>query len=111
MTIDATTAARWRASIIAAVLIAGGAGYWLGRPGSDDAATSANNGRKILYYYDPMVPQEKYQDPAALSSMGMATVPKYADDSDAGGAAPGVKIDPAAMQNLGIRVEIGRAHV
>ena len=104
MTIDATTAARWRASIIAAVLIAGGAGYWLGRPGSDEAATSASNGRKILYYYDPMVPQEHYQDPAALSSMGMATVPKYAEEGSAAGASPGVKIDPAATQNLGIRV-------
>ena len=104
MTIDATTAARWRASIIVAVLIAGGTGYWLGRPGSDDAATAANSGRKILYYFDPMVPLEHYQDPAALSSMGMKTVPKYADDASVSGAAPGVKIDPAAMQNLGIRV-------
>ena len=109
MTIDATTAARWRASIIVAVLIAGGAGYWLGRPGSDDAA--ASNGRKILYYYDPMVPQEHYQDPAALSSMGMKTVPKYADDASVSGAAPGVKIDPAAMQNLGIRVATDRKSV
>ena len=104
MTIDATTAARWRASLIAAVLIAGGTGYWLGRPGSDDAVTAANSGRKVLYYYDPMVPLEHYQDPAALSSMGMKTVPKYVDESGGSAEAPGVKIDPAAMQNLGIRV-------
>ncbi|MEO6153184.1 MAG: efflux RND transporter periplasmic adaptor subunit [Croceibacterium sp.] len=105
MKIDATTATRWRASVLAAVLIAGGAGYWLGRPGTDDAP---NSGRKVLYYYDPMVPQEHYQDPAALSSMGMKTVPKYADEG--GVATPGVKIDPSAMQNLGVRVataEIG----
>ena len=104
MTIDSTTSARWRASLIAAVLIAGGTGYWLGRPGSDDAATAANSGRKVLYYYDPMVPLEHYQDPAALSSMGMKTVPKYVDESGGSAEAPGVKIDPAAMQNLGIRV-------
>ncbi len=102
--IDATTATRWRASILAAVLIAGGAGYWLGRPSSDQLGRSAESGRKILYYYDPMVPQEHYQDPAALSSMGMKTVPKYADESAAGTASPGVTVDPAAAQNLGIRI-------
>lgn len=104
MTIDAKTAVRWRASLIAAVLIAGGTGFWLGRPGSDEPATSASDGRKILYYYDPMVPLEHYDDPAALSSMGMATVPKYAEEGGNSGAEPGVKIDPTAMQNLGIRV-------
>jgi Cu(I)/Ag(I) efflux system membrane fusion protein len=104
MTIDATTATRWRASILGAVLLAGGAGYWLGRPGANDAATTPSKGRKILYYYDPMVPLEHYQDPAALSSMGMATVPKYADEGSVGSASPGLKIDPAAMQNLGIRI-------
>ncbi len=104
MTIDPTTATHWRAGILAAVLIVGGAGYWLGRPASDNPATSASSGRKILYYYDPMVPQEHYDDPAALSSMGMKTVPKYADEGSLSRASPGVKIDPAAMQNLGIRV-------
>ena len=64
--IDATIGTRWRASILAAVLIAGGMGYWLGRPGSGETS-SASPARKVLYYYDPMVPQEHYQDPAALS--------------------------------------------
>lgn len=107
--IDPTTATRWRASILGAALIAGGMGYWLGRPGSNETS-SAGSARKVLYYYDPMVPQEHYQDPAALSSMGMKTVPKYADEGGVGTATPSVKIDPAAMQNLGIRlttVQIG----
>ena len=99
----ATSAARWRAGLLAAVLIAGGGGYWLGQRGDDvsGAASGKAEGRKILYYYDPMVPQERYDNPDSLSSMGMKTIPKYADETDDG--TPGVRIDPSAMQNLGIR--------
>ena len=73
MSMDATTAARWRAGIFAAVLVAGGGGYWFGQRGSDEVVPTAAsaNGRKILYYYDPMVPQERYDNPNSLSSMGM----------------------------------------
>ncbi len=106
MTMDRATAARWRAGILAAVLIAGGGGYWLGQRGNNGAAPSAasGEGRKILYYYDPMVPLEHYDNPDSLSSMGMKTIPKYADASGSGSAAPGVSVNPAAMQNLGVRV-------
>lgn len=106
MTLTSTQTACWRAGILAAVLIAGGGGYWFGGR-SDDAenggATKAPS-RKILYYYDPMVPQEHYADPGALSSMGMRTQPKYAAESGNNGEAPGVTVNPAAMQNLGVRV-------
>jgi len=36
--------------------------------------------------------------------MDMQLVPKYADQSDASGPAPGVSIDPSAAQNLGMRL-------
>ena len=106
MSMDRATAARWRAGILAAVLIAGGGGYWLGQRGGPAADVgSSQSGRKILYWYDPMAPAEHYDNPGALSSMGMkATQPKYADSGGATGEASGVTIDPAAMQNLGIRV-------
>ena len=105
MSMDRATAARWRAGILAAVLVAGGGGYWLGqRGGGATEAGSGQSGRKILYWYDPMVPQEHYDNPGARSSMGMKTQPKYADDGTANGGAPGVTIDPVAMQNLGIRI-------
>jgi Cu(I)/Ag(I) efflux system membrane fusion protein len=51
-----------------------------------------------------MVPLEHYDNPNALSSMGMKTQPKYVDSGAVAGEAPGVSVDPAAMQNLGIRV-------
>ena len=105
MTTDATIGARWRAGIVVAVLIAAGGGYWLGQRGESATQTDpAEAARKILYWYDPMVPAERYDNPDSLSSMGMKTQPKYADDNAATGGVPGVTIDPAAMQSLGIRV-------
>ncbi len=100
---DATTSARWRAAILAAVLVAGGGGYWLGQRGGVDSAPPANE-RKILYWYDPMVPAEHYDNPNSLSSMGMKTIPKYADEGAATSDTPAVTVDPAAMQKLGIRI-------
>lgn len=106
MTLTSTQTARWRAGILAAVLIAGGGGYWFGGRSDDaeNAGASKAPTRKILYYYDPMVPQEHYADPGALSSMGMRTQPKYAAEAGSNGEAPGVTVNPSAMQNLGVRV-------
>ncbi len=104
MTLTTRQAARWRAGVMAAALIAGSGGYWLGGRGTGAATTPTAKERKILYYYDPMVPLEHYDSPGALSSMGMKTQPKYADDGTAIGGSPGVTIDSAAMQNLGIRI-------
>jgi len=110
MSMDAKRAALWGTGALAIVLIAGGGGYWLGQRGPANEAGSAQPERKILYWYDPMVPAEHYDNPNSLSSMGMKTIPKYADDAPATSAVPGVSIDPAARQNLGLRVvaaEIG----
>jgi Cu(I)/Ag(I) efflux system membrane fusion protein len=106
MSMDATTAARWRAGLLAAVLIAGGGGYWLGQRGNAPALpTTSADGRKVLYYYDPMFPNQKFEKPGKSPFMDMQLEPKYADEGGAAsGAAQGVSIDPSAMQNLGIRV-------
>ena len=105
---DATQqAARWRAGIIAAVLIAGTGGFYLGQRGDENPAGSAasEDGCEVLYYYDPMFPQQKFDQPGKSPFMDMQLEPKCEDDG-AGGAdeASGVSIDPSAMQNLGIRV-------
>lgn len=104
MTLDKKNAVRWGAALLAVTMVAGGGGYWLGHRGhsADTTARTAPDGRKILYWYDPMVPQERYDNPDSLSSMGMKTIPKYADEApDAG---PGITIDSAAQQNLGMRI-------
>ena len=101
---DATSAARWRAGILAAVLIAGGGGYWIGQRGQGEAPTGAtSNARKILYYYDPMFPNQKFDKPGKSPFMDMQLEPKYADEGG-GATAPGISVDPAARQSLGIRV-------
>ena len=106
MTLTFTQSTRWRAALLGTVLAAGGGGYWLGQRGDPAPAPTEtkSEARKILYYYDPMVPQEHYDDPNALSSMGMKTKPKYADSATAADQAPGISVNPAAMQNLGVRV-------
>ena len=103
---DATTAARWRAAILAAVLVAGGGGYWLGQRGTDEMASGAasGDGGKILYDYDPMFPNQKFDKPGKSPFMDMELVPKYAEGSGGGDAASGVSVDPSARQSLGIRV-------
>ena len=56
---DATSAARWRAGRLAAVLIAGGSGYWLGQSGQSDAPSeAAGSGTGVARthncYHDPV---------------------------------------------------------
>lgn len=89
---------------LALVLVAGAGGYSLARlgsPSADPAAPAKEAGRKILYWHDPMLPAERYPGPGK-SSMGMDLIPKYAEET----GAPGVRIDPASLQNLGGRVVI-----
>ena len=62
--------------------------------------TDPANGRKILYYHDPMVPGNKFDKPAKSPFMDMMLVPVYADsDSDRGK----VTVSSRIQQNLGVR--------
>ena len=106
MTLDRKVALRWGAGAVAAALVIGGTGYWLGQRNNaaGPQTASAQTGRKVLYWYDPMVPAEHYNNPNPLSSMGMKTVAKYAEVPPPGDAVPGVSVDPAASQSLGMRI-------
>jgi len=79
--------------------LSGLAGYILAGGTSSETTKTESAGRRILYWYDPMIPDERHPGPGK-SSMGMELIPKYADE-DTGG---GVKVSPAVMQNLGIRM-------
>ncbi len=90
----------------AAVLLA--LGYVGGRhagttpPRANAVATAQGAPRKVLYWYDTMVPDQHFDHPGR-SPMGMPLVPRYADE---GGTDQGVvRIDPATVQNLGVRTE------
>lgn len=100
-------------SAVAALLVLVGAGLGYGvanwRAGhppamsseapSDAPASGAAGDRKVLYWYDPMVPQHKFDKPGKSPFMDMQLVPKYADDTSAGGVA----VDPRVAQTLGVR--------
>ncbi len=105
MTLDRNQAFRWGGSLLAMALVAGGSGYWIGHRSQAPApaATVSADGQKVLYYYDPMFPNQKFDKPGKSPFMDMQLVPKYADG---GGASDptGVTIDPGARQSLGMRV-------
>jgi len=105
MTLTSLQRSQLAAAFAAVTLVAGAGGYYLaGSRNGTPVAGTPDASRKPLYYYDPMVPQEHYDNPDSRSSMGMKTVPKYAEDSGGPTVKPGVTIDPSAMQNLGIRL-------
>src|ERR1700676_241952 len=56
-------------------------------------------GRKVLYWHDPMVPNQHFDKPGKSPFMDMQLEPVYADE----GGSSGVKIDSGLQQNLGIR--------
>ncbi|AAZ97287.1 Secretion protein HlyD [Thiobacillus denitrificans ATCC 25259] len=93
--------------VVVALLAAGVAAglWWAGRYPTDTqdthTAAPAQHGRTVLYWYDPMVPQQKFDKPGKSPFMDMDLVPKYADE---GGDAATVKIDPWVAQNLGVRL-------
>jgi Cu(I)/Ag(I) efflux system membrane fusion protein len=64
------------------------------------AARTAAGEREVLYWYDPMVPQHRFDAPGKSPFMDMQLVPRYADESEAAGE---VSIDPALGQSLGVR--------
>jgi Cu(I)/Ag(I) efflux system membrane fusion protein len=102
------------AALAIALAIAGAAGgYWYGaRQGAPHAehaaapAAGATEGRKVLYWYDPMYPQSRFDKPGKSPFMDMMLVPKYADEGPDSG---GVAIDPRVTQSLGVRTAIARA--
>ncbi|MDE2598404.1 MAG: efflux RND transporter periplasmic adaptor subunit [Rhodocyclaceae bacterium] len=94
------------AAVGAALLAIGAAGGWwwsqrsmasmeMGTP------EQASGQGKVLYWYDPMYPQQQFDKPGKSPFMDMALVPKYADGD---GEAAGVKIDPSITQSLGMRL-------
>ncbi|KWK60988.1 efflux RND transporter periplasmic adaptor subunit [Burkholderia stagnalis] len=90
-----------------------GAGYFVGTRHAATPAAAASTvaassgdkidpktGRKVLYWHDPMVPNQHFDKPGKSPFMNMQLEPVYADD---GGGSSGIKIDPGLQQNLGIR--------
>ena len=106
-----------RAGLIASALglltIGIGGGYWWAQRHADahaevsQPAVPAPQERQVLYWYDPMVPDQHFDQPGKSPFMDMQLVPRYADQA----ATASVRIDPGVQQNVGIRtavVEVGQ---
>lgn len=103
---DTRKNAKWKitmgAALIALAGAAGGFGLagWM-MPGSDaDMAMKDGECEDVLYWYDPMVPGQRFDAPGPSPFMDMQLVPKCAGGEAQGS---GVSIDPSMVQNLGIR--------
>ena len=103
MSLEISQRARLGLAATLIALVAGGAGYGIAHLGGqqEPLVQSGDAGRKVLYWYDPMVPSQHFDKPGKSPFMDMQLVPKYADGN--GGDAPGIKIDPATSQTLGLR--------
>ena len=98
-------------AVIAAVaLLASGyvAGTWHANTSATTTTASMGSekeaGRKVLYWHDPMMPNQHFDKPGKSPFMNMQLEPVFADE----GASSGVKIDPGLQQNLGIRYATAR---
>lgn len=96
----------WIVVAVSAMALSSATFYWLGtrRAGSGapmPAAAAAD--KRVLYWYDPMSPQQHFDHPGKSPLMpSMDLVPKYAGVP--GESEPDVvRIDPAVVQNLGVR--------
>ncbi len=95
-------------ALLAILLIGGAIGYFLisGVRSSETASGGGAGDRQVLYYYDPMFPQQQFDKPGKSPFMDMQLIPKYAGDES--GETAGVRIDPSIAQNLGIRSAVAQ---
>ncbi len=68
---------------------------------STSVFAQAEGEKEVLYWYDPMYPQQKFDEPGKSPFMDMDLVPRYADE---GGDGASMSIDPSVTQNLGMRL-------
>ena len=96
-------AARLVAAVVLLALGAAGALLWseTRHPQSTAPGATASDERRVLYWYDPMVPSQRFDKPGKSPFMDMELVPRYADE---GGDTAHVRIDPGVAQNLGMRL-------
>ncbi|MEO8348792.1 MAG: efflux RND transporter periplasmic adaptor subunit, partial [Acidobacteriota bacterium] len=76
-------------------------------PGASMSPAGEIDGRKVLYWYDPMAPGSKFDKPGKSPFMDMQLLPKYADEVPSAGAAgqaavPSVSLSAEAIRATGV---------
>ena len=98
-------------AILLLLAVGGYGAYWIGMDrgmkmaspapsAATQAAEGKSEGKKVLYWHDPMVPAQKFDKPGKSPFMDMMLVPVYAGDAGDEGS---VAISSRVEQNLGIR--------
>lgn len=83
---------------------AAGAFFLLRQGGSNSSGETAGSGeKKIAYWVAPMDPNYRRDEPGK-SPMGMDLIPVY-EGADNGGGEPSLKINPAVVQNIGVKTQ------
>lgn len=99
--------------VVAGIAVGWGIAQW--RTGhlnnsSPAAGESASAERKVLYWYDPMVPTQKFDKPGKSPYMDMQLMPKYADEDMQDSV--GVSVSAQTVQALGLRtVEVVQSKI
>lgn len=79
---------------VLAAFVAITAGYFIARLMAPTRPPASAPRGRILYWYDPMIPDEHHDGPG-LSSMNMTLIPKYADEAAVQGqSSPGAVATP-----------------
>lgn len=89
-------------AVLIATCVAAAAGYMAGKQQAASTVTThneANAERKVLYWYDPMTPDQRFDKPGKSPFMDMPLVPRYADE---GKSDTGVTVSARQQQNLGM---------
>lgn len=71
---------------------------------SNNGVVQDDSGKTVKYWYDPMVPNQKFDKPGKSPFMDMQLEPKYANTGSEGEEG-GVAISSQTAQNLGFRLE------
>jgi len=95
--------------------LSGGMGWRLAMGNTRSVASQAasqselkltDNSRKVLYWYDPMMPLQHFEQPGKSPFMDMQLIAKYAEPlkNTSEGTVSELSIDPVVAQNIGVRL-------
>ncbi len=99
---------RGRIALAVALLVVIGLAAWrivfTDSPRPLATVSSTVSERNVLFWYDPMHPNQHFEAPGKSPFMDMQLVPKYADEVAAGTTR--VRVDSQMVQNLGMRTAV-----
>ncbi len=108
-----------RSIMLTTVLVAGAAAggflaaeYIGNAPDSTRAENSSSSADRVVAYWQaPMDPAYRSDEPGK-SPMGMDLIPVYADEDGGDDGEPSIRINPAIVNNIGVRTEtVGLSHI